>query len=172
MRKEKELLLNEIKDKIDASTAVIVTRYDKLEPNTSWQLRDLLGKSGTLFEVVRKRVFVKAAEKAGLKIDETLLTGHIAVAFINQPDAMAPAKAVFKFSEENSNMLQVICGQIDGKMMPGAEVEMLSKLPGIDEMRATLLGLFTAPMSQMLSVLEAVIAEPLSVIEQKSKEGE
>jgi large subunit ribosomal protein L10 len=170
MRREKELLLDEIKQKIDASTAMIVTRYSKLAPNTSWALRELLAKQGSLFEVVRKRVFMKAASKAGLQIDETLLKGHIGVVFINQPDAMAPAKTMFKFSEENAQIFHVLCGQIDGKIMPGAEVEMLSKLPGIDEMRALLLGLFISPMSLTLSVMEAVIAaaEPLSLNEQKS----
>ena len=169
MRKEKELLLNEIKDKIDRSTAMIVARYDKLEPNQSWQLRELLTKSGGLLEVVRKRVFVKAAEKASVKINESMLSGHIGVVFVNQPDPMGPAKALIKFSKENGNILQVVCGQIDGKIVPGSEVEMLSELPGMDEMRAILLGLFTSPMSQMLSVMEAAIAGPLSVIEQKSE---
>jgi large subunit ribosomal protein L10 len=168
MRKEKQLLLNEIKEKIGSSTAMIVTRYDRLEPNASWQLRDILSKSGSVFEVVRKRVFLKAAENAGVQFDETLLKGHVGIVFVNQPDAMAPAKAVFKFSEENGKIFEVLCGQIEGKIVPGAEIEMLSQLPGIDEMRATMLALFTSPMSQLLSVLEAVIAEPLSVIEQKS----
>ena len=168
MRKEKELLMNEIKEKIDGSTALIVTRYDRLEPNASWRLRDNLSKLGSLFEVVRKRVFVKAAVSAGIQIDESLLKGHVGVVFVNQPDAMEPAKAVFKFSEENGKIFEVLCGQIEGKMVPGAEIEMLSKLPGIDEMRANMLALFTSPMSQMLSVLEAVMAEPLSVLEQKS----
>lgn len=169
MRKEKPLLLDEIKEKIDGSKAMIIASYDKLEPNTSWAFRDLLGKSGSGFEVVKKRVFLKAAEQSGVKIDESLLKGHIGVVFVKQDDAMAPAKAVFKFSEENGNILQVICGQVDGKLMPGSELEVLSKLPGIDEMRATLLGLFTSPMSQMLSVMEAAIAGPLSVIEKKSE---
>ncbi len=168
MRPEKELLLDEVKQKIDASTAWIITSYQKLEPNSSWQLRDALAKNGSMFEVVKKRVFMKAAEKAGIQVDETLLKGHIAVVFVNQPDAMAPAKTVIKFSEENAQILEVLCGQIEGKIVPGAEIDMLSKLPGIDDMRATILGLFTSPMSQMLSVLEAVMAEPLSVIEQKS----
>jgi large subunit ribosomal protein L10 len=169
MRKEKELLLNEIKDKIDASTAMIVTKYDKLEPNTAWKLRDMLNKQGDQFEVVRKKVFLKAAEKAGVQIDESLLAGHIGIVFVNQPDAMVPAKAVIKFSEENANLLKVVCGQIEGKIMPGAEIEMLSKLPGMEEMRATLLGLFVSPMSHMLSVMEAAIADPLSLINQKSE---
>ncbi len=169
MRKEKPLLLDEIKGKIDDSKSMIIASYDKLEPNTSWSFRDLLGKSGSQFEVVKKRVFLKAAEMSGMKLDEALLKGHIGVCFIKQDDAMAPAKAVFKFSEENGNLLRVIFGSLDGKLMPGSELEELSKLPGIDEMRAILLALFTSPMSQMLSVVEAAISGPLSSLEKKSE---
>ena len=169
MRKEKELLLNEIKEKIDGSKAMIIAKDEKLEPNAAWNLRNALAKKQSLFEVVRKRVFLKAAEKSGIKIDENLLAGHIGIVFVKESDAMPAAKEVFKFSEENANVLKVICGQIEGKFVPGSEIEMLSKLPGIDDMRATLLGLFVSPMSQTLSVLEAVIAEPLSVIEQKGQ---
>jgi len=169
MRPEKELLLNEVKEKIDASTAMIVTRYDKLEPNLSWQLRDRLTKSGSLFEVVRKRIFVKAAEKAGIKIDEASLVGHIGVVFVKENDAMPSTKTIYKFSEENGQVIQVLYGQLEGKIVSGTDLEALSKLPGINEMRASLLGLFTSPMSHFLSVLEAVMAEPLSVINQKSK---
>ena len=169
MRKEKPPLLNEIKDKIEASTALIVTSYGKLEPNTSWKFRDSLGKSGSHFEVVKKRLFLKAAEQSGVKVDGKLLKGHVGIVFINQSDAMASAKTVFKFSEENGDLFNVICGHIEGKIMPGTELEMISKLPGIDEMRAIMLGLFTSPMSYTLSVMEAVIAGPLSVIENKSE---
>ncbi len=169
MRKEKELLLSEIKEKIDASAAMIVTKYDKLEPNLAWTLRSRLGGSGSLFEVVRKRVFVKAAEKAGIPLDESLLQGHIGVVFVQQPDAMPSAKVVLKFSEENQGLLTVLCGQIEGKIVPGAEIEMLSKLPSMEEMRAILVGLFTSPMSQMLSVLEAAIAAPDALMQAKSE---
>lgn len=170
MRKEKQLLLDEIREKIDAAKALIITRYDALAPNTSWAFRENLAKSGSQFEVVRKRVFLKAAEMSGIKIDEGSLKGHIGVVFVNETDAMPSAKVVFKFSEDNSNILEVLCGQIEGKMVPGSEVQMLSKLPGIDEMRAQLIGLLIAPMAQMLSVLEAVIAEPISILEQKSQQ--
>lgn len=159
MRKEKTLLLDEIKDKIDHSTALVIASYDKLEPNLSWQLRETLAKSGGDFEVVRKRVFLKAAEKAGIKLDESVLSGHVGIMFIKQDDVMATAKAMVKFSEENANLLKVLCGKIEGKIVAGAEVVALSKLPGINEMRAIFLGLLTSPMAYMLSVLDAKIAE-------------
>lgn len=168
MRKEKELLLNEIKEKIDTSAAMIVTRYDRLPPNASWELRDALAKQGGLFEVVRKKMFVKAAERAGLQVDEGLLKGHVGIVFVNQPDALGAAKALLKFSKDNDKIVEVLYGQIDGKVVAGADVEILAQLPGIDEMRASLLALMTAPMSQLLSVFEAVMREPLSILEQKS----
>ncbi len=170
MRKEKTLLLDEIREKIDGSTALIITRYEKLEPNASWKLRSELAKSGSIFEVVRKRIFLKAALDAGIKIDNALLQGHVGVIFINQPDAMPSTKTIYKFSDENEKIVQVLCGQIEGKIVPGVDLEALSKLPGIQEMRAMLLGLFTTPMSQMLAVLVAVMAEPLSIISQKSEQ--
>jgi len=158
MRAEKQLLLNEIKEKIDGSEALIVARYEKLKPNQAWVLRDQLAKAGGLFEVVRKRVFLKAAELSGIKIDESLLVGHVGVVFVKETDAMASAKALLKFSQEHSDVLQVLCGQIEGKLISGSEVVYLSKLPGINEMRAQFIALLVSPMAQTLSVIEAKIA--------------
>ena len=169
MRQGKELLLTEIREKINASKAMIVTRYDKLAPNLSWQFRDQLAKSGGSFEVVRKKIFLKAAEEAGFHVNKELLKGHVGIAFIHQMDAMPSAKLIYKFSADNGQLLEVLCGQIEGKLVPGADLEILSKLPGMDEMRAILVGLFVSPMSQMLAVLEAIMAGPLSADEQKSE---
>ena len=169
MRKEKPLFLNEIKEKIDQSKAMIVTSYDKLEPNTSWLLRELLAGSKDQFEVVKKRLFLKAAESSGIKLDGSLLKGHIGVVFVSHDDLVASVKKVFKFSESNQNLLQMIFASEEGKITPGSELEILAKLPGLDEMRATLLALFVSPMSQLLSVFEAVMANPLSTNEKKSE---
>lgn len=168
MRQEKQLLLDEIKSKIDASTSMIVASYHRLAPNVSWQLRDQLAKSGGLFEVVRKRIFLKAAALAGVTLDEKMLDGHVGVIFINQPDSMPSTKLIYKFSEENDKILEVLFGQIEGKIVPAADLAMLAKLPGMDEMRALLLGLFVSPMSHMLAVLEAIMAGPLSATEQNN----
>jgi large subunit ribosomal protein L10 len=169
MRAEKQLLLNEIKEKIDASTALVVTRYEKLPPNGAWELRDRLAKKGGVFEVVRKRVFLKAAQQAGIALDEKWLAGHVGVLFVSQSDAMEPTKELMKFSEENSQTLELLCGQIEGKIVPGGEVKALAMLPGINEMRAQFLALLVSPMAQTLSVVEAALAGPLSVVEQKSQ---
>ncbi|MBI3900781.1 MAG: 50S ribosomal protein L10, partial [Chlamydiia bacterium] len=161
--KEKELLLNEIKEKIDSSKSMVVASYGQLTPNLSWQLRDALSKAGGHFEVVRKSVFAKAAERSGITLDFGQLKGHVGVLFINQSDAVASTKALYKFSEANGKIVEMLFGQIDGKETLAADLSLLATLPGMDEMRAIFLGLITAPMSQMLSVLEAAIGKNESV---------
>ncbi len=164
MRAEKSLLLDEIKEKIDSSTALIVASYNRLPPNLSWEFRDQLAKLGGIFEVVRKRVFLKAAEKTGIKLDESLLKGHIGVVFIQQPDAMPSTKMVYKFSGDNQDLLEVVYGQIEGKIYSGSEMNMLAKLPALDELRAQFIALLVSPMTQTLAVFDAAI-------EQKSQES-
>ncbi len=168
MRPEKELLLNEIKEKIESSKAMVVTSYSQLAPNLSWNFRDQLGKTKGLFEVVRKRVFLKATQQMGIAMDASLFKGHIGVLFVQTEDALPAAKALFKFSEENQQILEVICGQIEGKIYSGADVKELAHLPGIDQMRAELIALLTSPMTGMLAVLDAVVENASPQSEEKT----
>jgi large subunit ribosomal protein L10 len=63
-------------------------------------------------------------------------------------------------------------GQFDGNLYDSDAVEKLSKLPGKDEMRASLLGLFEAPMSQSLAVMEALLTSVIHCVENKRKNDE
>lgn len=164
MNYEKELLLNEIKDQIGQSKSLIVAQYGKLPPDKVWGLRSNLAKNKSALEVVRKRVFLKAADLSGIhffkdqKVDENLFVGNISVVLVNQEESMSSLKELFKFKGENADLkLNVLCGYIDGQVMTGAEVEYLSKLPTLDEMRSQFIGLLVAPMTHMLSVLEEKI---------------
>ena len=53
MRPEKQLLLDEIKDKISASKALVLASYQKLEPNLAAKFRMNISKTGGSLEVVR-----------------------------------------------------------------------------------------------------------------------
>lgn len=169
MRQEKQLLLDEIKEKIDQSQALVVTRYQKLEPNLAAKFRMRILQSGGSFEVVKKRVLMKAAETCGFTLDRDMLDGHIGVVFADQ-DPLQTTKALFQFSKENEEVFTVLGGRFEGKLCTAQDVEMLAKLPSKDEMRAQFLGLLEAPMSQTLAVVEALLTSVIHCVENKSKE--
>lgn len=168
MRQEKQLLLDDIKDRFNQSKGFILTRYNKLDPNLASQFRMSLLKAGGDFEIIRKRILMKAAEAAGQTLDRALLEGHIGIIFANT-DLLQTSKAVFKFKSENEDILDVIVGRFEGETYSGKDVEALSKLPSKEEMQAQLLGLFEAVPAQTLSVIDALLVSLGHCLDNKSK---
>ena len=170
MRDEKQLLLDEIKEKLDASNGFIVARYQNFGPNLSHDLRTQLTEQGGLFEIVRKRVFQKVLDVSKVDLKVADHEGHLGVIF-SSGDTVQLAKAIYKFSDENQDVLQVVCGRFEGQNCSAVEVEQISKLPAKDQMRAQFLGTLEAPMSQTLAVVEAMLTTVMHCLENKSKEN-
>ena len=59
MNKDKQLLLDEIKDQIEKSGSFITLQYTKVPANTANNFRREIAKVGGSFEVVKKRLFIK-----------------------------------------------------------------------------------------------------------------
>jgi len=171
MRQEKSLLLQEIQEKIEGSKAFVLASYKDMNPNLAAAFRVNVAKTGGSFEIVKKRMLVKAAEKMGFALDRNLLQGHIGVVFAEN-DPIQMAKCVYQFRKENEEIFEVVGGHFEGKVCSAKDVELISQLPSQDEMRSQLLGLFEAPMSQTLSAVEALLCSVLYCLEQKVAESE
>jgi len=171
MRSEKHLLKDEVKSKIERHGAFIVMKYTGFGANTANAFRREVGKMGGEMEVVRKRILFKAGQDVGIHFDPSDFTGHIGLVFLGK-DPIETLKAVFKFSQTNNKVFQIHAGRFDGKLYNGADVEKLSKLPGINDMRAEFLGLLEAPMAQTLAVMEALLSSVVYCLDNKTKQAE
>ncbi|MBS0650073.1 MAG: 50S ribosomal protein L10 [Verrucomicrobia bacterium] len=170
MRPEKQFLLDEVQEKIVNAKALVFASYKKLEPNAAAGFRSKLAKTGGSLEVVRKRILIKAAQVAGVTLDKELLEGHIAVFFADQ-DPVQTTKTIYQFSSENEDVLKVLCGRFEGSICTAQDVELISKLPSKDEMRAQLLGTLEAPLSQTLAVFEALMTSVIYCIDNKCQQS-
>jgi large subunit ribosomal protein L10 len=171
MRQEKQLLLDEVESQINKSGgSFVILKYLGLTANKANEFRGDIAKAGGTVEVVRKRLLVKAAQAAGIEIDLKALEGHIGLVF-GGSDPLETNKLVFKFSEENGKTVNVIGGRFEGQLYNAAEMETLSKLPSKDEMRAQLLSVLQAPMSETLGVMDAVLSSVLYCLDNKCKQN-
>lgn len=168
MRIEKQLLLDEIKDKITGAKSIVFARYKALEPNRSFAFRSNLAKAGGSLEIVKKRILVKAAGAAHMALSADVLEGHIAVIF-GQEDPVLMTKAIYQFSSENEGLLEVLGGHFEGVFCSSNDVELLSKLPGRDEMRSQFLATLEAPLSQTLAVMEALLTSVMYCLENQAE---
>lgn len=169
MRKEKQLLLDEVKEKINHFDSFVIFNYKGLSANAAGQFRRQVNSIGGDVEILKKRVLVKAADTAGVSLQVEDLPGHIGIVFAGK-DPIETAKVVFKFKNDNGKAIDVLGGRFDGKIYAGDDVEKLSKLPSKDEMRAQLLSVFEAPLTHTLSVMEAIVTSIMYCLENKSKQ--
>lgn len=169
MKQEKQLLLDEIKDQIAGSRSFVITEYQKLSAAKACEFRREMAKLGANFEVVRKRLFLKAAQTADIIIDANTISGHIGIVFL-QNDPIEAAKAILRYSNDNEKVFVLKGARVEGKLINDAEVAELSTLPGKEQMRAQFLGLLEAPMAQTLSVIEQILSSVVYCLDNKAAE--
>jgi len=168
MREEKQLLLDEIKEKIEESKGFIIAGYQGFSSVRIREFRDKMAEAGGEFEVVRKRIFIKAAETLGIKFDFNVFQGHIGIIFARE-DVTQITKDVVKYGEEHDKVIVVLGGQIEGKKCSAEDLEAIAKLPSLLELRAQFLAQLEAPMTQTVGVVQAVLTSILYCIEEKGK---
>ena len=171
MKAEKQLLLDQIIEKTSASKVLMLLSYKNLDANVTANFRNGLLKAGGELTVTGKRVFRKAAEEAGIKLTDVEMPGH--VAFVtSQADPIETTKAIFTFTKENKDTLEVLGGQFEGQNCTAKDFEEVANLPTQDAMRAQMLGLFGAPMSQLVSVMQSLLTSPIYLLDNKVKKEE
>jgi large subunit ribosomal protein L10 len=169
-RPEKEKIVAELTERLQASETMIVADYRGLSVKEIDELRTKLLEQGATFTVVKNSLTRRAAEAVGADALLTLLDGPSAIAFLETGgDAVAVAKALAD-SARTTRILAVRGGVMQGRAITAEEVEELAKLPPVDVLRGQVLGavsaplyaivgLFTAPLQNLHGLLEARIEQ-------------
>jgi large subunit ribosomal protein L10 len=161
---EKLSAVEEITEQFTNSAAAVITEYRGLTVKQLSQLRRSLGQQ-TTYAVVKNTLTKRAAAEAGLSIDDKLLTGPTAIAFVGG-DPVEAAKGLRDFAKVNP-LLVIKGGVLDGKSLSAAEIAkiadlesrevLLAKLAGaIKALPTKAAGLFQAPLSQMARLAKAL----------------
>jgi large subunit ribosomal protein L10 len=90
-------------------------------------------------------------------VPENLLLGPVAVAF-GRDNFPAVAKTLIGYVKDNADFLSVKGGVMTGQLLNAAQVDAVSSLPSLDELRAQLAGLIVQPAAGLVSVLNAGVA--------------
>src|SRR5580698_7301318 len=99
MRPEKNLIISEIKSRVDRAPYVLLTDYTGMQVPQFNELRDRLGAANAEFRVVKNNLLRRALQGSNLPDLETYLHGQSAVVLGNT-DVSAAAKVLKKFAAE------------------------------------------------------------------------
>jgi large subunit ribosomal protein L10 len=168
-RSEKERLVEELTERLKSTETLIVADYRGLTVSEIDELRGKLIEQGARFTVVKNTLTKRAAEAAGVDALLALLDGPTAIAFIESGgDPVAVAKALDDAGR--TEVLVIRGGLLEGEQIGADDVKRLAKLPPAETLRAqlvgalagsltTIVGLFAAPMRDIVGVIDARIKQ-------------
>jgi large subunit ribosomal protein L10 len=165
MRAEKQILTKEYVARLNASPFFIVVDYRGLKVAHLTELRKRLRLAGAEIHVVKNSTFRIAAREAGVGDLNGALTGQLAVVS-GQKDISAAAKAVKNFGAE-FDKLNIKFGYLDNKRLEQAAIIALADLPGLDALRAKLLGLLNAPATKLVVLINTPATQLARVVKAK-----
>lgn len=151
-RQRKEELVAQYVDMLERSRGIVVTEYRGM---TVQQLNDIRGKlreTNASYTITKNTLLKIALEKTGMTVPYDLLNGPVALV-VAYEDLPKTVKAVLDYADDNE-IIVLKGGMMGDSAFAEAELEAISKLPSLDELRAQLLGMTTMPLTQFLGLLE------------------
>jgi large subunit ribosomal protein L10 len=162
---DKEKVIAELTERLQSADALLVADYRGLTNSQLATLRVELLNHGAKLSVVKNTLTRRAAEAAGADALLALLEGPTAIAFVEADgNPVAVAKALTDAAKE-TKILTLRGGVLSGNPISGAEIESLAKLPPMDVLKAQLVGVIVAPLSQLAAVLNAPLQNLVGLID-------
>lgn len=152
-RPEKVAVVDEVRAKLEAADAAVLTEYRGLNVSATADLRRALSEAGGEYKIYKNTLVRIAARDLGLELDD-LLTGPTAIAFVSG-DAVGVAKALQEFAKANPALV-VKGGLLGDQVIDEKGVKALADLEPREVLLAKFAGLLAAPMQQMANLLEAL----------------
>jgi large subunit ribosomal protein L10 len=169
MRPEKNLIVSEIKARVDRTPFVLLTDYTGMQVPQFNELRSRLGAVSAELRVVKNTLLRRALKDSNLPDLESYLHGQSAVV-MGEADVSAAAKVLKNFTAEfQKPKLKV--GILDKAVLSETEIVALADLPSKEVLQAKLLGLLMAPASTLVRLINTPASQVAQVLKAYSEKG-
>jgi len=153
-RPEKIAVIDEVRERLEGSSASVVTEYRGLTVAEMADLRKNLRAVGGDYKVFKNTLVRRALQGTANESLAEFLVGPTAIAFV-EGDPSAVAKALKDFSTANPALV-IKGGVFEGSPLTAAALKTLADLPSREVLLSQLAGLFASPMQQLAGLMKAI----------------
>lgn len=148
--------------------AAVVFQNKGMTADMTEALRAKSRKEGVDLEVRKNRLVLLALKGTRFEGLGPMLKGPTAIA--TSKDPVAAAKVIASFAKDNEKLI-ILGGALGDKVLDKAGVEALSKLPSLDEMRASFLRLLQTPATRLATLAQAPAGQLARVLKAYADKG-
>jgi large subunit ribosomal protein L10 len=151
-RTEKREFVAGLHEALTGTSMIVVTRNQGLTVAEATDLRRRMRAAGATFKVAKNRLAHLALEGTRFDGIKPLLKGPTALAWAQDP--VAVAKAAVEFARTNEKFV-LIGGALGAQTLNADGVRALAELPSLDTLRGRLVGMIATPATRIAGVLQA-----------------
>ncbi|MBI3185066.1 MAG: 50S ribosomal protein L10 [Myxococcales bacterium] len=151
LKSEKEQVIKELNEKFGRAKTAVLAEFRKVNVDTVTRLRKKLRDGGVEYRVLKNTLAKRAAKGTSVEPLSEQFVGPVAVA-MSYDDVVAPAKILADFIK-GLETIKLRGGVVEGRKIDAAQVQALARMPGLNELRAQLLGLINLPAQRLLRTI-------------------
>lgn len=140
---QKQEVLGEIKEAFENVSSIIIADYRGIRVPVVTAMRDDFRKNGCHYRVIKNSLVKIAVKGSKLEPISQLMAGTTAVIWTTGEQPQPPAQLALKWAKDEPKF-KILGGYYEGQVLDLAGVDALSRMPGKNEIRASMLMTFLA----------------------------
>lgn len=167
---QKQVKVQALVESIKASGAIYLVNYAGIPVVEDNGFRQVLNTKGIEYKAVKNTLLKRALAECNVEGLDDQLQGVTSILFGSVDSPNAPAKELVALLKEHKEIVTVKAISLDGTIMAGTSLEDVSKMPGREELIASIVSMAVGPGSNLASIIAgpgSTIAGQLKTLEDK-----
>jgi len=158
-------------ERLRRARGAVLIKTEGLTVAEMTDLRRKLSTSKIELHIIKNTLLRIAAERAQYQDLSSVLTGQTAIA-LGFEDEVTPAKAVSDYlrTARTGKPITIKAGILERKPIDSREVEALAKIPPRDQLRAQVVGAIHGPLNSTYGLLTAPLRDLINVLEARIRQ--
>lgn len=151
---DKQQIVSEVNQAASSALSAVLADYRGVTVEDMTALRKNARDNKVYLRVVRNTLLKRAVADTEFECIQEVLVGPTIVA-LSQEDPGAAARVLNDFAKENDDF-QIKALSVGGKLMEANQIDVLAKLPTLDEARSILMSVMLAPVTKLARTMNEV----------------
>ena len=151
---DKQQIVSEVNQAASSALSAVLADYRGVTVEDMTALRKNARANKVYLRVVRNTLLKRAVADTEFECIQEVLVGPTILAF-SQEDPGAAARVLKDFAEENDDF-EIKALSVGGQLMDASQIDVLAKLPTVDQARSMLMSVMLAPVTKLARTMNEV----------------
>ena len=151
---DKQQIVSEVNQAASSALSAVLADYRGVTVEDMTALRKNARENKVYLRVVRNTLLKRAVADTEFECIQRVLVGPTILAF-SQEDPGAAARVLKDFAKENDDF-EIKALSVGGQLMDASQIDVLAKLPTLDQARSMLMSVMLAPVTKLARTINEV----------------